>query len=167
MIFVTVGTHEQPFNRLVECVDDLKRDGILQEDVVIQTGYSTYEPKYCQWQKLYPYQEMIKLVEQARIVVTHGGPSSFIMPLQIGKTPIVVPRKYEFNEHVNDHQVAFSKAVAERMGTIIVVENIEDLEKTLLNYDEIIRNMDSGLKSNNAKFCREFSAIVEGLYKKK
>lgn len=24
MIFVTVGTHEQPFNRLVECIDKLK-----------------------------------------------------------------------------------------------------------------------------------------------
>ena len=35
MIFVTVGTHEQPFNRLVKCVDDLKRDGLIKEDVII------------------------------------------------------------------------------------------------------------------------------------
>ena len=97
MIFVTVGTHEQPFNRLIECIDNLKKDGVIQEDVIIQTGYSTY-----------PYQEMIKLVDEARIVITHGGPSSFIMPLQVGKTPIVVPRRYEFDEHVNDHQVSFS-----------------------------------------------------------
>ena len=33
MIFVTVGTHEQPFNRLVKKVDDLKKNGIIQEDV--------------------------------------------------------------------------------------------------------------------------------------
>ena len=167
MIFVTVGTHEQPFNRLVECVDNLKRDGILQEDVVIQTGYSTYEPKYCQWQKLYPYQEMIKLVEQARIVVTHGGPSSFIMPLQIGKTPIVVPRKYEFNEHVNDHQVAFSKAVAERMGTIIVVEDIGKLRETIQNYDDLVKNMNHGSTSNNAFFNSEIQKIVDCLFQKK
>lgn len=38
MIFVTVGTHEQPFNRLIKKVDELKRDGIIQEDVIIQTG---------------------------------------------------------------------------------------------------------------------------------
>ena len=82
MIFVTVGTHEQPFNRLVECIDKLKKDGDIQEDVIIQTGYSTYEPQYCKWQKLFPYQEMLKLVEEARIVITHGGPSSFIMPLK-------------------------------------------------------------------------------------
>ena len=100
MIFVTVGTHEQPFNRLVEYIDSLKKDGTITEEVIIQTGYSTYEPKYCKWQKLFPYQEMIKFVGEARIVITHGGPSSFIMPLQIGKTPIVVPRRHEFNEHV-------------------------------------------------------------------
>ena len=30
MIFVTVGTHEQPFNRLIQKVDELKRDGIIE-----------------------------------------------------------------------------------------------------------------------------------------
>ncbi len=130
MIFVTVGTHEQPYNRLVECIDKLKEDGDIQEAVIIQTGYSTYEPQHCKWQKLFPYQEMLKLVEEARIVITHGGPSSFIMPLQIGKTPIVVPRRHEFNEHVNDHQVAFSKAVGERLGTIILVEDMDKLGET-------------------------------------
>lgn len=47
-----------------------------------------------------PYNQMIKNVEDARIVITHGGPASFIMPLQIGKIPIVVPRQHQFGEHV-------------------------------------------------------------------
>lgn len=55
MIFVTVGTHEQPFNRLIKKIDELKQDGTIEEDVIIQTGFSTYEPKYCQWSKLIPY----------------------------------------------------------------------------------------------------------------
>ena len=164
MIFVTVGTHEQPFNRLVECIDGLKKDGTIAEEVIIQTGYSTYKPKYCKWQKLFPYQEMIKLVDEARIIITHGGPSSFIMPLQIGKTPIVVPRRYEFNEHVNDHQVSFSKAVAERMGTIIVVDEMDKLGKTITNYDEIIGWMESGLKSNNELFNEELEKIVNKMF---
>ncbi len=127
MIFVTVGTHEQPFNRLIQKIDELKKDGIINEDVIIQTGFSTYEPKYCQWSKLIPYQQMVKNVADARIVITHGGPASFIMPLQIGKTPIVVPRQHQFNEHVNDHQVEFARNVAQRKGTIIPVEDIETL----------------------------------------
>ncbi|MCI8950700.1 MAG: multidrug MFS transporter [Lachnospiraceae bacterium] len=164
MIFVTVGTHEQPFNRLVECIDNLKKDGTIAEEVIIQTGYSTYEPKYCKWQKLFSYQEMLKFVEEARVVITHGGPSSFIMPLQIGKTPIVVPRKLKFNEHVNDHQVSFSKAVAERMGTIIVVEDMDKLESTIAGYDETIGRMKSGLKSNNSFFNRELEKLVNEMF---
>lgn len=167
MIFVTVGTHEQPFNRLVEYVDNLKRDGIIQEDVIIQTGYSTYMPKYCTWQKLYPYQQMKKFVEEARIVITHGGPSSFIMPLQIGKIPIVVPRCHEFNEHVNDHQVAFAKAVAERMGTIIVVEELVKLADIINRYDVIINKMENGLLSNNTKFNTELGKIVDDMFARK
>lgn len=39
MIFVTVGTHEQQFDRLVRCVDRLKAEGKITEEVMIQTGF--------------------------------------------------------------------------------------------------------------------------------
>ena len=161
MIFVTVGTHEQPFNRLVEYMDKWSMNH--DEEVVIQTGFSTYEPRKASWSKLYPYKTMIEMVDKARIVITHGGPSSFIMPLQIGKVPIVVPRKHEFDEHVNDHQVDFCRKVAERQGNIIVVEQIDELGKTLEQYDEIVERMTGGLTSNNEKFCNEFEKIVQEL----
>ena len=163
MIFVTVGTHEQPFNRLIKAVDELKRDGVINEDVIIQTGFSTYEPRYCQWSKLIPYQQMIKNVEEARIVITHGGPASFIMPLQIGKTPIVVPRQHKFDEHVNDHQVEFARNVSERMKNIILVEDINKLGEIIKNYDEIVARIGHGMSSNNAKFNDEFEKVVEGI----
>ena len=162
MIFVTVGTHEQQFNRLVEYMDKWAAEH--DEEVVIQTGYSTYEPKHCKWQKLFPYQEMSKKVAEARIVITHGGPSSFIAPLQIGKTPIVVPREKRFDEHVNDHQLKFCKQVESRMGTIIVVDDIEKLGEVIDKYDELIGGMGSGIKSNNAKFCDELEKIVDGMF---
>lgn len=167
MIFVTVGTHEQQFDRLLECIDKLVEDNIIKEEVVIQSGYSTYKPKYCKWQKLFPYSEMEKNVADARIVITHGGPSSFIMPLQVGKTPIVVPRKYDFKEHINNHQVDFSKAIAERMGTIIVVEDTEKLGETIQKYDEIVSGMGTAISSNNAKFNSELDKIVDEMFEGK
>ena len=51
MIFVTVGTHEQPFDRLVKYIDELVKVGEIKEEVVIQAGYSTYEPVHCKWRK--------------------------------------------------------------------------------------------------------------------
>ena len=163
MIFVTVGTHEQPFNRLIKAVDELKRDGVITEDVMMQTGFSTYEPRYCKWSKLISYQDMVKNVENARIVITHGGPASFIMPLQIGKTPIVVPRQHKFEEHINDHQVEFARNVVERMGTIILVEDIEMLGKIITEYDEIVSGMRHRMCSNNKNFCVKLENIVADL----
>ena len=167
MIFVTVGTHEQPFNRLIEYVDKLVNDGRITEEVIVQTGYSTYEPKYCKWQKLFSYKEMAQNVADARIVITHGGPSSFIAPLQMGKIPIVVPRKRTFNEHVNNHQVEFSRAVSERMGTIIVIEEIEELGEIIGEYDNVVDTMKKGINSNNNRFCIEFEMIVNEITKGK
>lgn len=161
MIFVTVGTHEQPFNRIIEYMDNWAAEHA--ERVVIQTGFSTFEPKTATWSKLYPYQEMIRNVEEARIVITHGGPSSFIMPLQLGKVPIVVPRRKEFDEHVNDHQVEFCDTVADRQGNIIVIEDVKMLGPVIEGYDEIVSGMKRGISSNNEKFCSEFEKIVSEL----
>ena len=164
MIFVTVGTHEQPFNRLIEAVDKMKAENVFEDDVIIQTGYSTYEPKLCEWQKLYPYDKMLELVQQARIVITHGGPSSFIMPLQIGKIPIVVPRQKQYGEHVNDHQLEFCKAVEERFGNIIVAENEENIKEQILNYEKNVSQMKLNIISNNDLFNTQFNKIVSELF---
>lgn len=164
MIFVTVGTHEQPFNRLLEYIDNLKRDNVITEDVVMQTGFSTYEPKYCEWSKLLPYNQMEQNVWDAHIVITHGGPASFVMPLQVGKTPIVVPRQHQFGEHVNDHQIDFAKVVSQRMGTIIPVIDINELQDKILNYDDIVASMPSGINSNNVEFNRQLEKMVDELF---
>ena len=166
MIFVTVGTHEQQFNRLVKYIDELKGSGKIEEDVVIQTGYSTYEPVNCQWSKFFTYDEMNDYVSKARIVITHGGPSSFIAALQVGKIPIVVPRQTEFDEHVNNHQVDFCEAVQKRHGNILVVKDIIQLGNTIKQYDELVDAMPTNIKSNNAEFCRELERIVGEVLKR-
>lgn len=73
------------------------------------------------------------------------------MPLQIGKTPIVVPRQHQYNEHVNDHQVEFARNVAQRMGTIIEVEDIENLGEIITNYDQIVASMGHGVIEDGKK----------------
>ena len=166
MIFVTVGTHEQQFNRLVKYIDELKGSGKIEEDVVIQTGYSTYEPVNCQWSKFFTSDEMNDYVGKARIIITHGGPSSFIAALQVGKIPIVVPRQTEFDEHVNNHQVDFCEAVQKRHGNILVVKDIIQLGNTIKQYDELVDAMPTNIKSNNAEFCRELERIVGEVLKR-
>ncbi|MBE5058170.1 glycosyltransferase [Lactobacillus crispatus] len=165
MIFVTVGTHEQPFNRLIKKVDDLVADGTIQEKVVMQTGFSTYKPKHCEAHKMMSFDEMQQNLKNARIVITHGGPSSFIEALQFGKVPIVVPRQEKFHEHVNNHQVDFAKLIVERMNNIIPVYNIDDLKQVVDNYNQIAMAKNSGESSNNKNFNKKVERIVDNLVK--
>ena len=163
MIFVTVGTHEQPFNRLVKKVDDLVAHGNIKEKVIIQTGFSTYNANHCEAHKMMSFDEMQQALKDARIVITHGGPSSFIEALQFGKVPIVVPRRQKYNEHVNDHQVDFTKLIEKRMNNIIPVYDIDQLSETIKNYEDIVKNKNTGESSNNREFNIRFEKIIDGL----
>lgn len=164
MIFITVGTHEQPFNRLLKSIDRLVENKVITEKIVAQIGFSTYEPQHYEWEKLYSFEKMNEFVRTARIVITHGGPSSFIMPLQIGKIPIVVPRQKKYGEHINDHQLIFCREVSKRQGNIIEVEDMERLTYVITNYDSLIASMDSSQNSNNLNFCKELEHIVAKLF---
>ena len=163
MIFLTVGTHEQQFNRLIKCIDDLVREGVIKEEVIMQIGYSTYEPKYCKWFSLIPYADMETYISKARLIITHGGPATFIMPLQKGKIPIVVPRQYEFNEHVNDHQLEFVKIKSKRMKNIIPVYDIKDMENIVKNYSKTVDSMKLNGCNNNINFNNKLSEIINSM----
>lgn len=160
MIFVTVGTHEQPFNRLIKAVDDLVAEGVIREEVIIQRGYSTYEPKHCKYYDLIPWEEMQKYNREARIIITHGGPASFIDVLSLGKTPIVVPRQEKYNEHVNNHQLEFSNKIRSKGINVIVVNEIECLKNEILCFD----NKLSQYKSNNLVFNNMVIDYVKKLF---
>ena len=55
-------------------------------------------------------------MQKADIIITHGGPATFMSAITNGKKPIVVPRQEKFGEHVNDHQVDFARNVAKMNG---------------------------------------------------
>lgn len=162
MVFVTVGTHEQPFDRLVKAIDGLVADGTLEEEVFVQTGYCTYEPEHCGWARFVPAPEMRSRMEEADVVVTHGGPSSFIEAMAAGKAPVVVPRYERFGEHVNDHQAAFVRLVAEHKGGIVPVYDVADLAAAIEGARRLSRS-GAGFRSHNAEFCRELRERIERL----
>lgn len=166
MIFVTVGTHEQQFNRLVSAIDNIAGKKVVDDQFIIQTGYSTYSPKNCQSSQFLSFQEMNKLMDEARIIVTHGGPSSFMMALERKKIPIVVPRQLKYEEHVNNHQVDFVEAVAREKKNIIPVYKIEDLESKLVNYSHIVENMESAVTLNNDQFTKNLEELMWNVLRK-
>lgn len=167
MIFVTVGTHEQPFDRLIKYIDHLTAEKIITERIIMQTGFCKYVPEFCEWKSFYTFDEMQSFMKKARIIITHGGPSSIMMSLQYGKVPVAVPRQKKYGEDINDHQIEFVREMADGRKNIIPVENIEDLKSIILNYDKIISGMSVELINNNVDFNNQFENLIFDIMKGK
>jgi UDP-N-acetylglucosamine transferase subunit ALG13 len=130
MIFVTVGTHDQPFDRLIKKLDELVAKGKIKEKTIAQIGYCNYIPKNFEYFRFIPFEKMKKLFDSADLVITHAGVGSVFLALRKGKKVIVVPRMRKFGEHSDDHQIQVAKEL-EKQRMIIGVYDIEDLEEAI------------------------------------
>lgn len=139
MIFVTFGTHEHGFDRLVKEIDRLKGANEITEDVFIQGTMGKYCPEYCTFKDMLGYEDFCSKIRQARIVITHGGAGSIMMSFHYGKIPIVVPRMHKFGEHVDDHQVRFAEKL-ESEGAVLAVYDIGRLKEVIQKYDSFVNN---------------------------
>lgn len=162
MIFVTVGTHEQSFNRLLSEVDKLVFEKKISEEVFMQTGYSTYLPKYVNFEKFIKYEDMKKLMSESDVIITHGGPASFMQVLSNGKIPIVVPRQLKYGEHVNDHQVDFVTNVLNKGYDLDVVIGIENLENIIIKNKSNSHKIN--IKSHNREFVKDFDRLIQKMF---
>ena len=126
MIFVTVGTNEAPFDRLLQTVAELS----TTEDLVVQHGSSSVRIPDTKTFAFLPFDSIVEHIRRARVVVTHAGVGSTIVALSNGKRPVVVPRLRRFGEAVDDHQLLFGRRFA-RAGLVTLVESPKDLERSL------------------------------------
>lgn len=131
MIFVTVGTNEAPFDRLVRAVGELH----LDEELVVQHGASSLRPPRAVCLEAMPFDELVDHVKRARVVVTHAGVGSILVAGANGRRPVVVPRLCRFGEAVDDHQVALARKLDE-LGLIVLVDDPRGLGDVLADPPE-------------------------------
>lgn len=158
MIFVTVGTHEQQFDRLVRAADALAEN----ERVYIQTGYSNCVPCRAEHSSMLSYEQMNEFMREADVVITHGGPGSIMLALEHGKKPVAVPRLQKFGEHVNNHQLLFCRYLAEE-GNCILVESIESLGVAVERARSDSRDLSEKIINERFGFVGNLEKIVESL----
>lgn len=128
MIFVTVGSQE-PFDRLVRGVDEWAQLR-ARSDVFAQIASSTLRPRHIRFTHFIEPSEFNRVMQESQIIVAHAGMGSIISALELGKPIVVMPRRADFRETRNDHQVA----TAERFGAqgrIIVAHDEKELPAKL------------------------------------
>lgn len=146
MIFVTVGNHDQGFDRLIKKMDEIA--GKIDEKVIMQIGYTKYKPVNAEYfDFIESFEEIKRLNREARVVVCHAGAGSILTALEQHTSVIVVPRLKKYNEHLNDHQIEIAEAMAENNRV-----------KIALDVDNLYEHLSSVLDSQNAS-CENKLAI--------
>lgn len=125
MIFVTVGTHHQPFTRLLEALGRLDPD-----QLVVQYGPGEPPPGVAEASAYMPFDVMLANFRRADVVVTHAGVGSILCARREGHVPLVVPRRSDLGEHVDGHQSELTRAL-EAHGSVVAVWDLDRLAETV------------------------------------
>jgi beta-1,4-N-acetylglucosaminyltransferase len=115
-VFVTAGTDHHPFDRLVDMVEawaSTRRAAGRPVSVFFQYGTSR-SPAGHQSAPYLEYGDMLSRMRTAAAIVTHGGPATIMDARAAGRVPIVVPRRRELGEHVDNHQLRFAALLDDR-----------------------------------------------------
>ncbi len=121
MIFVTVGTHHQPFDRLLNALGAIDDD-----ELVVQYGPAAAPTGVARAEAYMPFDAVLECLRKADTVVTHAGVGSILCARREGHTPLVVPRQHDLGEHVDEHQAELTRALEAR-GSVVAVWEIGDL----------------------------------------
>ena len=135
MILVLLGTQNNQFKRLLQEIEKCIDNGIINQRVVVQAGFTKFNSDKMKIFDLKPKEVIDNLVDEAEFIITHGGVGSIIMALKKNKKVIAVPRLSEFSEHVNNHQRQIVEIFNEK-GYILGVQNMEDLADAIKQINE-------------------------------
>src|SRR3989338_1840976 len=124
LIFVTVGNGR--FDPLVQLIDNLKAQGHIPEEVIIQVGHGSFKPEHCRWFDFEP--SLDAYYERADLIISHGGPGIVFEVLRRGKKLIAVPNRDRTDPR---HQVEYLQAMAEETSALIYCDEVKLLQECL------------------------------------
>ena len=161
MILVLLGTQHNEFVRLLQEIDECIENGIIKEKVIVQAGITKYKCDKMEIFDMVSKEQLEQLVQEADLIITHGGAGSIIMALRKNKKVIAVPRLHEYGEHVNDHQKQIINVFSEKKY-IIGIQAVKDLPEAL---DKVKDFKPEKYQNNNQKIMDIIENFIENVLK--
>lgn len=161
MIFVTLGTQDKPFKRLIKAVDKQIELGYIKEKVIVQAGCTKYKTKQENMKIIdyMPIEEFNKYLEDARIIISHAGVGTILQALEKDKIVIAAARKRVYGEHVNNHQEQILDNFA-KDGYILPLRSFRKLNEVIDNTETF---KPKKFKSNNKEFVKKIQNKIENI----
>ena len=157
MIFVTLGTQDKSFKRLLEAVDREIKNGTIKDKVIVQAGYTDYKSDNMKIYDLLAMDEFDKYIKECDLLITHAGVGSIMTGLSNHKKVIAAARLSEYGEHNNDHQ----KEIASAFSSLGYILYLEDFDKL----GELIKKSNSfkpkEYKENNSNFVKIVEDFID------
>ena len=155
MILVLLGTHKIGFQRLLDAVKKNIDNGTINCKVIAQVGHTKFNSDDIEIFDLIPIDKIEQLIDEAEIVITHGGVGSIVGALKKHKKIIAMPRLGQYGEAANNHQQEIV-SIFEKKGYIKSINNAEDLTKVLSEIDSFVPNIYTSNTENIIKIITEF-----------
>ena len=130
LIFVCLGSQQYPFDRLLKKLDELKGAGKIREEIFAQIGSSNYIPEFYSWERFITQEVYEKKLDEASMVISHGGTGAIVKALKKGKKVIAIPRQAKYGEHADDHQFQIVDFMCEN-GYVYKVVEMSELQGTI------------------------------------
>ena len=160
-VLVTVGTDHHPFDRIVRWVDSWAI-AHPERACLVQRG-SSVMPKACASEEFLAYPDLVHAMSTSTAIVSHGGPATIMDARAAGIMPVVVPRRSDLGEHVDDHQIRFSRWMAGRQQVLLAETETEFHQRLDAVFDDPtsvrISPDDPGVEAS----IQRFAALVDGL----
>jgi UDP-N-acetylglucosamine transferase subunit ALG13 len=121
---VTLGTLGYGFPKLVQ-----RAMRVLPSDaeVLWQTGDTDTRDLSIDAVRAMPEADLLQAMAAADVVIAHAGVGSALAALEVGKKPVLVPRRLSRGEHVDDHQIQIAIELSKR-GLAVSVD-VDDLSR--------------------------------------
>lgn len=157
MILVTLGTQDKTFERLLKAIDKQIKKGNIKDRVVVQAGFTKYESSNMEIFDLIPMKTFDKLIDDADLIITHGGVGSILGAIRKNKKVIAIPRLSKYKEHTNDHQ----KQIVDEFVKNNYILTCNDLSKIDLTIEEAKVFVPNKYSSNNNKMIKLIEKFIE------
>ena len=162
MILVMLGTQNNSFERLLKKMDELIEKKVIDEKVIVQSGYTNYESKNMRIFDLIPQEELERYQEQADLIITHGGVGSIVSSIKKGKKVIAIPRLHRYHEHVNDHQKQIVESF-DKKGYIIGIQRIDELRKAIIRAQEFEPKKYDDKEKSNSRILKIIEDFIDNI----
>lgn len=123
-LFVSVGSRF-PFDRLIHAVDRFVGEH-HQFSAIAQVGDSSEEFLNLQTYAFLLEKEFRRFAEHADIHISHAGMGNILLAAELKKPVVILPRRPEHREIVNEHQIATVTSLADK-PFIFIAEYEKDL----------------------------------------